>query len=489
MCKKSMTNPLLLVIAVMMILLITSCTFQEVDFEEQDLSFLLAVNKGLTMVATNIAVDADITTDRSSRTINLSDNDYESDSDTYDVLGTMTPAEVYDEYLNSQTGYAEVPDKESDNNRKYIEYFYDDEALEGYFRLKENVTYPDYYTVELYIYDRSNLYLDYEYEEYLVGKDDATWAYLSAPATSGLIKLETHNYDGSVVERDIIESGGAGNVYDIAVPAITSANYTFDYADDWVSAPDPKLAAADISPSRDLAGDYYVKTYGTGSGFEVISYYAETNDKDNRNAVTYILQPEDGNGNYVSTVTRSASVYDADGLSSRTIKSLQATTWGNSDPDTLDTQEITIEPQDTDDKLLHYYQVDKTYSGSLDTEPTYYTIMDIEEQNEKKYSGTYQVLWPDVIDNYTVKYEAGEFTMKQKKSTKRSIYDELTVNLQSLEGDGAITIALPGGGWFDGTFVGGVMSGSYTSGAGVEQAIIVRSGYILLGEDRTVWYY
>ncbi len=512
--KKLLTIRRTVSIIIMSVLLITSCTFDIRDPDDQDLSTLLTLNRGISSFMSILASDSDLDSEErssSSRAINPGADDVEGTSqDIYDYLhdaeGTLlTPKQVFEEYKTGDE-IAEVPDSASSPDRHFLENFYGDTSMEAYFSLTPASDPPsddkDYYVVNLYIYDRSSLYLEYEYESYLVAED--SWRNLDEDGDyPGYLAMRSVYYDGSYLDRTLEDHGpdSSGDpVYDIAVPEITDGNldsYTFAITTAWFK--DPELTDSDtVINDPDITqsdGNYYSKTYGSGKvqqedhrlhDYEVISYYAEYDDQDRRTGVSYILQPDEwGGGNYLRTVTRSSSTYADNQLTSRTIRSVTSHSYKGNTPWQTDTQEITIGT--TSDLLLTYSQVDKIFSGSsVSGTPWHHSQMTLTEEEStgvtKRYTGTYQVFWRNWIENYSVEYEDGEFTLRRLSgSSRRSLFgDTYTISFEDLRDNRSFSILLPGGGKFSGRYIGGAFVGTYTPKGGSPQDITVRGGSIIL---------
>lgn len=518
--KKSLTiQKTVSVIIMMSILLITSCTFDIRDPDDQDLSTLLTLNRGVSSFMSILASDSDLDSEErssSSRAINSSAEDIEETlQDIYDYLHDddaertlLTPKQVFEKYKTGDE-IAEVPDSASSPDRHFLENFYGDTSMEAYFSLTPASAPPsddkDYYVVNLYIYDRSSLYLDYEYESYLVAED--SWSNLDEDGDyPGYLAMRSVYYDGSYLDKTLEDHGpdSSGDpVYNIEVPEITDGNldsYTFAITTSW--SKDPELTDSDTvidDPAVTQGnGNYYSKTYGSGKvqqedhrlhDYEVISYYAEYDDKDKRTGVSYTLQPDEwGGGNYLRTVTRSSSTYADGQLISREIKSVTSHSYKGSNPWQTDTQEIAIGTTgSTEDLLLTYSQVDKIFSGSsVSGTPWHHSQMTLTEEESagvtKRYTGTYQVFWSNWIENYSVEYEDGEFTLRRLSgSSRRSLFgDTYRISLEDLRGNGSFSIQLPGGGEFSGRYIGGAFVGTYTAKGGSPQDITIRGGSIIL---------
>lgn len=484
---------------------LASCTFDARDPDEQDLSSLLAVNRGFSTFITLIAEDEDVTNrEATSRTISSGVADTGSANDLESIVGNKSPQQVFTEYAEPGE-VAEIPDSFSNNNHAYIENFYGDDALEARFSLEEYEPNDDYFLVKLWIYDRSNLYLEYEYEEYLVAGNSWTF-YDGSLNENKMITSRSYYYDGSYVDKEILDSNLLSPadpllVYEIEMPEISQANlgaYTFSILDGWADFPSIETAYDMDEPGLTLAdGDFFLKTKGDGRvsqdddrlyDFENITYYSESQDQERRFSVSFVLQPEKRSSNHLKSVVRSSSLYDESSLISRQIRSVTAHTYRNNAPWQYDTQEIEIEAVSSgNDTKMTYSQVDKTFSNSLNSTPWMHTVMELEEQNaaggSKRYSGTYQVLWTSWIDNWTVKYEDGVFSMKQKKGSNRNLFgDELFISIDQLSPGGLLSFPLSGGGRFTGTYRSGAFIGQYTPRGGSPYEVTVNSGYVQIGD-------
>ncbi|MCF7940146.1 MAG: hypothetical protein K9M84_00900, partial [Spirochaetia bacterium] len=226
--------------------LFSSCSFGVGTGSDQDLNTLLALNTGVNAFINLVATEED-TEDAavSSRTINVGEDTGDAD-DIYSILagGTKTPGAIYTEYKASTENKAYIPQKQSPTSNQLISNFYGDPDKEAYFTMvPATVGGQDAYQIDLWVYDRSNLYHEYEFESYYVGADDTGWNVLNStdPAEDyGFLALESHYYDGSVLTKEVRAIGYEGEVYDIAIPELTQEHiesYTFDITSEWDQSP------------------------------------------------------------------------------------------------------------------------------------------------------------------------------------------------------------------------------------------------------------
>lgn len=494
----------------------TSCsiTFDNEPADEQDLSSLVTFNRSVASFVSMLAPDSEVTGERASaRTINIG-LDTDSSVDMFSILddgdnGSKSPLEIYNETLYRPSGsIARIPSASGD---QLIENFYNDESLEAYFTLSPTES-DDYLEVELYVYDRSSLYLDYEYENYLVQKDDTGWNYYrdTTGTVEGFIELSSHYYDGTVLQKDtdpaqIIFPDWSvfdNNVYDISFPEISQANledYTFDFLAKDPTFTDDSSVSYD-EPARDQdSGDFYLRTLGTmednriSRTYEVLNYYAEYDSQDVRNGLSYIIKPlsfavgndrssssraDVGNSrDYIRTVVRSHALYDGNSLDTRSIRSL--TEFNNS----FESQEMTIEHDD--DGLVVFSQENREYK---DDDLNTVKVLGIYEMQEsasstaanKKYTGSYAETKNKKTTNYTVVYDDGELTLTRSKNSRGFIGQEFSVDLDDLQAGETFEVKLSGGGLFSGYLSSGAFIGSYTPLGGATQDIVVDSGMIIL---------
>ncbi len=526
--KKSLRSLIILSISLLLVSMLTSCEYYSSSGTDRDLETLTVLNANLTSVMTLLASDLDIENrslnlslseepqieEDQARSLNPSAGDIPSIStDVYDYLhddsGTiLTPAQVYTLYESGNSAY--VPGKP--NKKVLITNFYGDEGLEAYFKMTKKGT-TEYY-IELFIYDHSNLYLKYEYEKYLVKADDTSWAFYEENGVDkGFISLESVYYDKSYVEKEVLDasytyadSADAQTVYTITTPAITAANenlYTYTITDHWDnSAVTLENDATDLDPPARTrtGGDYFVQTYGTGNvtqdnngfgDFQVKTYYAEYNNQNNRDAVSYILQPimtkkgKTQSDNWFRTVVRSQAVYADNSLQSKNINSLKVSSWRNDNPYQYETQEIVIGLKNTSSNLLTYSQVDKIYSNSLSANPWKHTIMELDEINATgtnvKYSGTYRVIYTGgSSDNYSVSYKNGVLKMSYTGWTRGFFGPDISLDLSQIQEDGSFSINLPAGGLFTGQYDSGVLVGYFTERGSTPKEIRIFSGSVYL---------
>ncbi len=486
--------------------LFSSCSFGVGTGSDQDLNTLLALNTGVNAFINLVATEEDTEdTAVSSRTINVGEDTGDAD-DIYSILagGTKIPRAIYTEYKASTENKAYIPQKQSPTSNQLISNFYGDPDKEAYFTMvPATVGGQDAYQIDLWVYDRSNLYHEYEFESYYVDAEDTGWNVLNStdPAKGfGFLALESHYYDGSVLSKEVRAIGYEGEVYDIAIPELTQEHiesYTFDITSAWDQTPTLDHAETELQePELSLAGgSYYVQTHGTGvvpsSGsnpydYEVMNYYAESDDQNTRMGLSYLLQQSDASDHYYRTVTRSRAEYDDGTLGSRLIRSVTAHSYLGDPPWHYYVQEITIDPVTQGNAtVMRYVQEDKSYSNTLESTPFRHTRFDLEEQNAggntKRYTGTFQIFYTSWIENFSVRYEEGEFNLKQKKGSSRALIgDEFSIAMKDLHEGSSFSLRLPGGGAFTGSYAGGAFIGVYTAKGSAPQEIEIQSGMVLL---------
>lgn len=504
------------VLLLSLLAIFTSCsiTFDNEPADEQDLSSLVTFNRSVSSFVSMLAADTDATGDRASaRTVNIG-LDTESSVDMFSILddgagGSKSPLEIYDDTQYRPSGsIARVPSTSDD---QLIENFYNDEALEAYFTLSPTSD-DDYLEVDLYVYDRSSLYLEYEYENYLVRKDDTAWNYYrDTSGTIGFIELSSHYYDGTVLQKDTDPDGIIfpdwsvfdNQVYDISFPEISQTNledYSFDFLSNDPTFTDPGSVSY-TEPARTQGdGDFYLMTLGSmedariSRTYEVLNYYAEYDSQDIRNGLSFIIKPlsfavgnddrsldsraDVGNSrDYIRTVVRSHAIYDGNSLDSRSIRSL--TEFNNS----FESQEITIE-HDADD-LVVFSQENREYDGDDLGSVKVLGVYEMQESTSstaanRKYTGSYAETKNGKTTDYNVLYEDGDLTLTRAKKSRGYIGQEFSVDLDDLRSGSSFELRLSGGGLFSGYLSSGAFIGTYTPLGGSPQSIMVDSGTVIL---------
>jgi hypothetical protein len=486
--------------------LLSSCSFGVGTGSDQDLNTLVALNTGVNSFINLIATEEDTEAAAvSTRTINVGE-DTGDDDDIYSILagGTKAPQEIYTEYKASNENKAYIPQEQNSTSNQLISNFYGDPDKEAYFTMvPATVDGQDAYQIDLWVYDRSNLYHEYEFESYYVGRSDTRWAVINGTEPSegfGFRALESHYYDGSVLSKEVRAMGYAGDVYDIAIPELTQSNlarYTFEITSEWDQTPaldhdETEMKEPELSQT---GGSFYLQTHGTGVfpssasspyDYEVMNYYAESDDQNTRMGLSYLLQQSNASDHYYRTVTRSRAEYDDTTLESRLIRSVTVHSYKGDDPWHYYVQEITIDPVTQGNAtVMRYVQEDKSYSYTLASTPYRHTRFDLEEQNSgggtKRYAGTFQIFYTSWIENYSVRYDEGVFTLKQKKGSSRALIgDEFSIAMRDLHDGSSFSLMLPGGGSFTGRYAGGAFIGVYTAKGSAPQDIVIQSGAITL---------
>jgi len=387
------------------------------------------------------------------------------------IIGTdaspLSPEEVY----NNLTGTGSEKRAPSTG---YISDLYG-EGNDAYFLISPEGT--THYRIKLYTFPRADFNVKYDYEEYLVEKDDTAWAFMNDSHIGNQLTLyKTYLADGTVAIRNIEQSySGAGSCYaDFTVGSDILGADLSDYT----------YPAAITEPTHTADGEWasYTTSVISKKNISVDEFYTEPTAT-TYSGVTYISQ-DLWRSSTKNTVTRFSGHRSDGSLSahSLTVVSNASSAWQT------DTDVIEIA---NNAGLIEYSRTHETWWSGPDAatgNSSHKMVMDLTETgvDTNEYSGTITDYWGSYGNTFNVSISQntnGSYKLRRSgwSFSGRSLTSDsdITIDIDQLDN---LAFALEiGNGSFAGSYVQGAFVGTYTIGNVTVPAIIDPSGISVEG--------